>query len=75
MTNARFTITRETKPLPIKPGSVGVATVRRVPGVRVVRVMGPDPLLWVSSVKCDGLLWHTSEDITDYEPLLDGEDS
>lgn len=66
-------VTREIEPLPTRIGSVGVATVRGVPGVRVARTYELAALPWLSFQAADNNFRHADGDITDYEPLLDGE--
>jgi hypothetical protein len=69
------TVTRQQNPLPTTPGAVGTATVRGVPGVRVMRLGDPDVSLrqWMSNQKVVGYWTHAEDDLADYEPLLEGE--
>jgi hypothetical protein len=65
------TVTRKVEPLPARPGAVGVATVRGVPNVRVFR----NPYNFTTATPVVGAWIFDEGDITDYQPLLDGEDS
>lgn len=69
------TVTRPVPALPDKPGAVGTATVRGTKGVRVFRTgEGNGPPHWNSAELVDGLRWHLDSDLSDYVPLLDGQE-
>lgn len=51
-----------------EPGTVAVATVRSVEGVRVVRVPRRDELVWMQIT--ERYAWHESADVTDVRPLV-----
>lgn len=53
-------------PLPTTPGVTGTATVRGVPGVRVMRTESR-ARAWVSARLVDGW-WHADSDLADFEP-------
>lgn len=70
-----LTVTRPVASLPTLPGSVGTATVRGRTGVRVMLGGPEDPALpWLSATRVIGSRWHAVKDITDYVPLLDGQE-
>lgn len=56
-----------------EPGTVAVATVRGVPGVRVFRTGGAlsvDRNMWASAKPVDHRSWHPNENVTDVRPLV-----
>ncbi len=61
-------LTREVDPLPTEPGSVGTATVRGVPGVRV---MLDNEGFWVTHVEVGSWYTHRPDDVANYVPELD----
>lgn len=71
-----WVVTRPADPLPTASGSVGTATVRGVQGVRLVFCpdIDADDRPWLSMVQVDDRFWHAAADITDYVPLLDGQE-
>lgn len=66
-------IERPAPPLPTEPGTTGTATVRGVPGVRVMQVE-PEPTYyyyeyrWVSVPAVHRMRWHRDEHITNFVP-------
>lgn len=65
------------RPMPA-PGTTGTATVRGVPGVRVIRTeIDPTPGLirtqWASGVMVMGERMHTGSEVTDFVPDADAE--
>jgi hypothetical protein len=70
--SAAFRIVRP--PIPKDPGSRGNASVR---GVRcnVVRAAGTADKPWMSAELINGESWHADSDLSDYVPLLDGEEA
>ncbi|MBT0772327.1 hypothetical protein KIH74_25505 [Kineosporia sp. J2-2] len=68
------TVTREIKPLPTAPGTVGTATVRGVKGVRVMLCVDGDFSFWMSQTAIRDLNSHKPEHITDFVELLASED-
>lgn len=69
-----LTVTRATAPLPTRPGTVGVATVRGVKDVRVMLSTDGEKSFWMSTVCIGGLNAHEPQHITDFVELLPGED-
>lgn len=73
-----ITVTRPVSPLPDKPGAVGTATVRGVPGVRVMRMedhaYAGQPWYSTRHIGRSNDLWHADSDLSDYVPLLDGQE-
>ena len=55
-----------------EPGTVAVATVYGVRGVRVMRGAKDQtvPLVWTSSVAIKGAWWFAESDVTDVRPLI-----
>jgi hypothetical protein len=71
----RLTVSRPDSPLPDKPGSRGMATVRGTKGVRVYYAdHSHSQQPWFSETIVNGGWWHAPEDLSDYVPLLDGEE-
>lgn len=56
-------VSRPAPPLPTEPGTTGYATVRGVPGVRVMRGR-----YWFSAVLVSGNLVHCDDDLRDFIP-------
>lgn len=52
------------------PGTVAVATVRGVEGVRVMRVDESSPAPWRSSVAVEYCCGHSDSEVTDVRPLV-----
>lgn len=64
-------IERPAPPLPTEPGTTGTATVRGVPGVRVMRTRQDEstgPRLWVSERYVGSYFWHADSDLADFVP-------
>ena len=68
-------LTRDVQDLPTKPGTVGRATVRGVPNVRIMLLAGVDE--WISAVPVSGWVSHHHEDDIDASTFvleLEGDD-
>jgi len=55
---------------PYEPGTVAVATVRGVEGVRIFLADPRSADEWTSAGLVDGTLWHKDKDVTDVRPLV-----
>ena len=53
-----------------EPGTVAVATVRDVKGVRIFLADPRSADEWTSAGLVDGTLWHKDKDVTDVRPLV-----
>lgn len=62
-------IERPAPPLPTEAGAVGTATVRGVPGVRVMRADAGSDHPWIGAREVGGWSWHADADLADFVPL------